>query len=182
MAKAEDFLDAPVPGQSLTAAPKSRPWRRPADSVSIDEAVGIYTPIFSNKTTSRMMLGQIGSGIALTSIADLLITANTMEGKHSLDVGLMIAPVLVETMITMAEIAGVDYVVGNEPNDDAPGTKKDVIDQVMKQLQEEGAVGEIAPEEADEPMTGEGPSESMEQPEPESEPPPSGLMAPRRPV
>ena len=170
MANPENFLDAPVAGMSLTAEPKSRPWRRPSQVSTVDEAVALYAPIFSDKTTSRMLLGQIQTGIPLTSIADILITGNTMEGKHTLDVGLLVAPVLVETMITMAEMAEIDYVVGNERTDDEPGTKQDIINQVIKSLKEED---EAMPEE---PM----PEEMSEEVEAvEEEPELRGLMAPR---
>jgi len=173
MATPENFLDAPVAGMSLTAEPKSRPWRRPSQVSTVDEAVALYAPIFSDKTTSRMLLGQIQTGIPLTSIADLLITGNTMEGKHTLDVGLLVAPVLVETMITMAEMAEIDYVVGNERTDDEPGTKQDIINQVMKSLkEEEGMDEEPMPEEQEvAPQEEEGMDEAS--------PRPRGLMAPR---
>jgi len=173
MATPENFLDAPVAGMSLTAEPKSRPWRRPSQVSTVDEAVALYAPIFSDKTTSRMLLGQIQTGIPLTSIADLLITGNTMEGKHTLDVGLLVAPVLVETMITMAEMAEIDYVIGNERTDDEPGTKQDIINQVMKSLkEEEGMAEEPMPEEQEvAPQEEEGMDEAS--------PPPRGLMAPR---
>jgi len=172
MANPENFLDAPVAGMSLTAEPKSRPWRRPSQVSTVDEAVALYAPIFSDKTTSRMLLGQIQTGIPLTTIADILITGNTMEGKHTLDVGLLVAPVLVETMITMADMAEIDYVVGNERTDDEPGTKQDIINQVMKNLkeQEEGMAEEPMPEEQEVAPTEEPMAE---------EPQPRGLMAPR---
>lgn len=172
MATPENFLDAPVAGMSLTAEPKSRPWRRPSQVSTVDEAVALYAPIFSDKTTSRMLLGQIQTGIPLTTIADILITGNTMEGKHTLDVGLLVAPVLVETMITMADMAEIDYVIGNERTDDEPGTKQDIINQVMKNLkeQEEGTAEKAMPEEQEVTPT----KESMAE-----EPQPRGLMAPR---
>lgn len=171
MANPENFLDAPVAGMSLTAEPKSRPWRRPSQVSTVDDAVALYAPIFSDKTTSRMLLGQIQTGIPLTSIADILITGNTMEGKHTLDVGLLVAPVLVETMITMAEMAEIDYVVGNERTDDEPGTKQDIINQVMKSLKEEEGTAEEAMPEEQEVASAEEPMVEEEQPR--------GLMAPR---
>jgi hypothetical protein len=37
-----------------------------------------------------------------------------MEGIHSLDVGILVIPVLVETMMLLGDSAGVDYVTGME--------------------------------------------------------------------
>ena len=174
MSTPENFLDAPIPGQSLTAEPKSRPWRRPASATSVDQAAAIYAPMFADKTVSKMLLGQIQNGIPLTSLADLLITANTMEGTHSLDIGLLIAPVLVETMVSMAEMADVEYVIGNERSEDEPGTKTDIVDEVLRSLKEEDG------EEDDSPL-----QEAQQKPveeeiqQQQQEAPPRGLMAPR---
>ena len=72
----------------------------------------------------------------------------------------------------MADMAEIDYVVGNERTDDEPGTKQDIINQVMKNLkeQEEGTAEKAMPEEQEVTPT----KESMAE-----EPQPRGLMAPR---
>lgn len=147
----ENFLDAPVPGMSLTAEPKSRPWRRPSQVNTVDEAITLYAPMFQDKKTRRMMLEQIENGIPLTSIADILITANAMEGRHTLDVGILIAPVLVETMISFAEMADIEYVIGNEDKD-TPETSEELINRAMSSVSEvqEGMQEELPLEE--EPM------------------------------
>lgn len=129
----EDFLNAPIPGESLTAEPKSRPWRRPAETSSVDEAMTLYAPIFKDKKATKMMLQQIENGVPLTSIADLLITANTMEGKHSLDVGILVSPILVETMITFAEMADIDYVIGDEDRE-TPEERTELVNRAMKKI------------------------------------------------
>ena len=43
-----------------------------------------------------------------------------MGGLHSIDTGLLASPVLIEMMISVAEAAGVDYVIGTE---NTKGTK-----------------------------------------------------------
>lgn len=167
--KPENFLDAPVPGMSLTAEPKSRPWRRPSEVSTVDEALSLYAPIFKNKKMTTMMLEQIENGIPLTSIADILITGNAMEGRHSLDVGILIAPVLIETMATFAEMAGVEYTVGNEERD-TPETSEGMIQRAMQ------AISDV--KESDAPMMDDQQEEEMPLEEPTEEAPVrSGLMA-----
>ena len=34
-----EFLDAPIPGQSLTTEPKSRPWEQPPKYTTAEEAL-----------------------------------------------------------------------------------------------------------------------------------------------
>lgn len=144
----ENFLDAPVPGMSLTAEPKSRPWRRPSQASTVDDALALYAPIFKNKKANKQLIQQIENGVPLTSIADLLITANTMEGRHTLDVGILIAPILVETMINLAELAEVDYVVGNEDRE-TPEERTELVKRAMASVSEvsEDIEPEIQPEE-----------------------------------
>lgn len=165
--KPESLLDAPVPGMSLTAEPKSRPWRRPSQANTVDEALALYAPIFKNKKATRMMLEQIENGIPLTSIADSLILGNAMEGRHTLDVGVLLAPVLIETMATFAEMAGIEYVVGNEEQDD-PRTAGEMINRAMKNISGKDT------EEQEMPMM----EEEQEEPAME-EAPRAGLMARR---
>jgi len=166
----ESFLDAPIPGQSLTAEPKSRPWRRPAEATNVDDAVALYAPMFQDKTTTRLMLEQIENGIPLTSIADILITGNAMEGRHSLDVGILVAPILVETMATFADMAGIDYVVGNEERD-TPETNEEIVRRAVSAVKK--VKGEEGPIEEEQEMT------MTEDAEIEMEQPQTGLMARR---
>jgi len=167
MATNEDLLNAPIPGMSLTAEPKSRPWRRPYQVSNVEEAVALYAPMFRDKTTIKMMVQQIEKGIPLTTIADLLISGNVMEGRHSLDVGMLIAPVLIETMITVADMAGVDYRVGGEDRED-PQTKQEIINRALDKI----GAKDVQPEEEvaleDQPVAEEQPAEE-----------PTGLMARR---
>jgi len=169
--KNEEFLNAPIPGESLTAEPRSRPWRRPAEVSNVDDAIALYAPIFKDETTRRLMLEQIQNGIPLTSIADILITGNAMEGRHSLDVGILISPVLIETMATFAEMAGIDYVMGNEKRD-TPETRDEIVQRAVRSA---GKVVESADEEQQED------DEQLDMFEGEQEQPkPKGLMAPRK--
>lgn len=110
----EVSLVAAIPGMSLTAEPGSRPWRKPSQLTSVDEAVGLYMPLFEDDGFNTLLIEQIEKGVPLTSISEILVTSNVMEGKHSLDVGVLVSPVLVESMLAVAEAAGVDAKIGNE--------------------------------------------------------------------
>ena len=40
-------FDAPIPGQSLTSAPKNRPWRNPPQLAKVEDAMEYYLPRLS---------------------------------------------------------------------------------------------------------------------------------------
>ena len=56
-----------------------------------------------------------------------------MEGLHSIDVGIIILPVLVEMLTYIAEDAGIEFNTGTEPlKTDKPTQTK--VDLIMKRL------------------------------------------------
>ena len=114
---AAKFLDGPVPGQSLTTEPKSRPWEQPPKYTTAEEALGFYIPRLSDLELSAPMVDIIEEGTTVSAVADLIQSSGVMNGLHTLDVGIIIAPVLVELLVTQAEIAGIEYKIGTEPTD-----------------------------------------------------------------
>ena len=49
-----------------------------------------------------------------TNIAETMTLVGTMEGKHSVDVGILVLPVIMETMMLIGDSAGVEYTTGLE--------------------------------------------------------------------
>jgi len=171
MANKQPVLDAPIPGQSLTAEPKSRPWRRPYRFASVDEAVEFYMPMFEDEVFTGLLVEQMENEIPLTTIAEILATSNVMEGNHSIDVAVLVAPVLIEAMQYVADVAGVKPVIGTEselyknPKDDV-----ELVRRAVKKTSRQSDNLELAPPE-------EMPKEAVEEEMPME--PRRGLMAPR---
>lgn len=107
-------FDAPIPGMAMTAPPKGRPWRKPYQYSTIDEVVEMYTNMIINPEFVRGVKNPVERKIPLATIADMLITTNVMEGKHSLDLAVLVAPVVIEGMKALLDREGISYVVGNE--------------------------------------------------------------------
>jgi hypothetical protein len=92
-----------------------------------------------------------------------------MEGLHSVDVGVMVTPVLVEMMMFMAESADVEYVSGLD-NPEKGKISKAKMAKILQELERE--VGEL-----DEPETTE---ELKAEESDDEEEMPKGLMARRK--
>jgi hypothetical protein len=60
------------------------------------------------------LLNVIEMGMPLTTLANTIQLAGVMEGRHSVDVGILIMPVLIEMMQLVAEAEGIEYVTGME--------------------------------------------------------------------
>tara|TARA_E500000318_G_scaffold91702_1_gene90053 strand:+ start:806 stop:1321 length:516 start_codon:yes stop_codon:yes gene_type:complete len=113
------LLDSPIPGQSLTAARGSRPWRRPYKFTTIEEAVNYYIPRLLNAENVILLSKQTEKGIPLTLIVEAMIQSATMEGIHSLDIGVLISPVLMELLMGVLESKNLPFVSGvYETNDE----------------------------------------------------------------
>ena len=111
------LLDGPIPGESLTTEVGSRPWEEPPKYTTEEEALDYYIPRLSNPKLMAPMVDIMEDGLPVTSVADLVQSSGVMQGLHTIDVGILISPVIVELLITQAEIAGIDYKVGTEEDD-----------------------------------------------------------------
>ena len=106
-------FDAPIPGMSLTHELGARPWQQPAQFVTVDEVIDHYvTRMMNNDDFADQLVDVMDMGIPLTTIANTIQLAGVMEGKHSIDTGLLALPVLIETMMLIGDGAGIDYNTG----------------------------------------------------------------------
>lgn len=110
------FIDGPIAGQSLTFELGNRPWQNPPQFTTVEETLEYYIPRFLDPDISEQLMDVIEMGIPLTTIANAMQTGGTMQGYHTLDLGILVIPVLVEMMAFLAEEADIKYVVGTESN------------------------------------------------------------------
>ena len=106
---AEPLLDAPIPGQSLTAPLGGRPWQSPPQFPTVDDATDFYISRMSTPEFSSQLAEVLEMGIPATTIANTLQMGNVMEGKHTIDVGMLVLPLIVEMIMFIAESEGVEY-------------------------------------------------------------------------
>ena len=115
MIKDEDFLEAPIPGMSLTTEPGSMPWEQPPQFVTIQQVADFYIDnLTEDQEIIDKALDAIEAGIPLPSLANGLIMSNMMKGIHTIDVGFLVMPIIVELFITLAELNGIEYFIAEE--------------------------------------------------------------------
>ena len=102
-------LDAPIPGQSLTAPLGDRPWQKPARFSQPDVALAFYVDRISKEERANNMLDILENGVPVDVLVDIMQQGGVMEGVHSLDTGIVIAPALVEVISNMADNVGIEY-------------------------------------------------------------------------
>ena len=126
-------FDAAIPGQSLTAELGSRPWQQPAQYTTVEEALDYYIPRLQSDEVSAQLLDVLEMGIPVTTVANTMQLGSVMEGKHSVDVGMLILPVLVELIMLIADTANVKYTSGLEKDKEIRGS---VVDLAVKKFKD----------------------------------------------
>ena len=162
-------FDAPIPGQSLTAEVGSRPWQSPPKYATIEQALEYYIPRITSEDMYDDLLDILELGVPITSLADTIQSAGVMQGLHSVDVGVLITPVIIEMLAYIGDEAEIEYDLGMQKRLDEDKISDSKIALAMKAMRSKmpEAVAE-ANEEQDEPVE-----------EPEMAPEPTGLMARR---
>ena len=148
-----DLFNAPIPGQSLTAELGSRPWQKPPQLPTVEEVINYYSDKFLEPKVSADLVTMMSDDIPITVIVDSTMLANVMEGKHTIDVGMLVAPFLVEMCSFLGDEAGIEYTTGLEEEEDNSVVDTVAARQVMSEFKSE--VGQDTPteeEEAPEPV------------------------------
>lgn len=102
-------LDAPIAGMSLTAEVGSRPWQNPPQFTTVDEAIDFYMTRMATEEFYEQAIEVMEMGVPVTTIANTMQMAGVMEGKHSVDVGMLVIPLIMEMLMLIAEEEGVEY-------------------------------------------------------------------------
>ena len=155
-------LSRPIPGQSLTHELRARPWQNPPQFNTVEESMDWYLERFDNPEIVQELLSIIEMGIPLSTIANSMQLGAVLQGVHNIDVGVLIIPIIIEIMKTLAEKTDTKYVMGDEPEEsDRPSDA--VLESALNKIK--GMTVEDMPEE-----------EMMEE---ETDEEPMGLMARR---
>ena len=105
---------APIPGNSLTThKPGDRPWERPPELATVEEALSMYMTMLANQDIIDDLMVALEAGIPIKPLVESLYMSSVMRGRHSLDVGLLVAPALMEFIAAVGDTYGVNYKFSN---------------------------------------------------------------------
>ena len=101
----------------------------PPQFATVEQALDYYLPDYNQMKLSEQLVDVLEMGIPVTTVANSMQLGAVMEGKHSVDVGMLILPVLVELIMLIGDTAGVKYTSGLEKETDIRGS---LIDLAVK--------------------------------------------------
>ena len=164
-----EILDYPIPGQGMTAEVGSRPWQNPPQYTTVEQALEFYIPRLVSDDVYESLLDSMELGIPLTVMADSMQSTAVMQGLHTIDVGILAMPVIIEMLAYIGDDAGIEYNLGMDKPIDEDKISDTKIALAMKRMREK------LPQELDDREEMPEEPEAME----EDTPQPSGLMARR---
>ena len=104
-----ESFGAPIPGQSLFTTPNERPYERPSELNTVDDALSYYFTNLRDPEIIDDLMTVVDMGIPLQPIVKTLYMSSVMNGIHNLDVGLIVAPVLSEFLAAVAKSYEIDF-------------------------------------------------------------------------
>jgi len=102
-------FQAPVPGMSLMTEPKNRPWETPPQFSDAEDALSFYIKKLTSPKKSAELLGILELGYPVANLIDAVTLGGVMQGLHTIDVAIVIAPAMYELITAMADAVDIEY-------------------------------------------------------------------------
>jgi hypothetical protein len=139
MADNSMFLDAPIPGMSLTVEPGSVPWEQPPQYVTVDDVASFYSEKLDNPEAIFELMSLLEKGTPILTIVNTMVKASIMKGYHTVDTGFLVTPIIVEIIKTLADLNDVTYKVTAEDvakeRTVSPAIIKQLINEAKKKVE-----------------------------------------------
>ena len=103
------LTERPIPGQSLTTPPKSAPYERPPETVDALDALSIHIDNLEKSGAMEAIINMVESDIDLVTVVESLLRSAVMEGIHSIDISILIAPLIHAYIKGELDALGIDY-------------------------------------------------------------------------
>lgn len=139
-----DFIKPVPPGISFTDNPRSTPWNTPPKLVKVQDIAQRYIDSLSQPNTINSMLDVLETGVPIAALANAMMLTGVASNVHTIDAGILVTPVIVEMLVTLAEIHGVEYqVFEKDPDEDIIPAR--IINRAMKKTSTASEEEVVAP-------------------------------------
>ena len=104
--------DVAVPGESLTGELGAKPYEQPPMMPTVEENIQFYMQQLLNPQIMPRIAANLDRGRRVSDFAEFLVTSGVAEGRHSIDVGVLVLPVVMETVALIGDMYDVEYDMG----------------------------------------------------------------------
>ena len=103
----QQAFSGPIPGQSLTLAPKSTPWQKPPQFPDIESAMNFIVDQMTETQNFKELMFLMKNKISVEEIARTLLFTGFTLGRWTINVALLMYRPLMATLIVFAHRAGI---------------------------------------------------------------------------
>lgn len=104
------MINGPIPGESLTKEPKNYAWERPPEIVDPEEAIMMHISRLQNEDRMNTVLDALEFGMVdLQTLVKGIMRSAVANGIHTIDVGLIAAPIVHEYIKQTADALDIKY-------------------------------------------------------------------------
>jgi hypothetical protein len=132
----EPPLVAPIAGMSMTHEVGARPWQTPPKQATVQEAIAHYIERMQDDSITEQIINILQADVPVTTLANTIQLAGVMEGRHSIDVGVLVIPVLMEMIMLIADAEGIEYQTGMERDKEAEVKDSRILAGITKARKE----------------------------------------------
>lgn len=111
-------LNGPIPGQSLVSEPKKFAYERPVQIADPEEALEKHLDRLAEPEHIDNVLNLLEAGASVKMVTEGILRGAVANGVHTIDVSMLIGPVIHEYIRTTALKAGVEFEDGIEEKKD----------------------------------------------------------------
>jgi hypothetical protein len=104
------MINGPIPGESLTKEPKNYAWERPPEVTDPEEAIMMHISRLQNEDRMNTVLDALEFGMVdLQTLVKGIMRSAVANGVHTIDVGLIAAPIVHEYIKQTADALDIEY-------------------------------------------------------------------------
>ena len=103
------MFQAPIPGESLTRPPKQFPWERPPEMNDTEEVMQFYIDKLTDSDRMSAIMDTLEVGMTIRDVTEGIVRVGVSEGMHSIDVGILVSPVIHQYIKSVAKALKIDY-------------------------------------------------------------------------
>lgn len=108
--KVGDVISNAPPGISWTAPSKGRPWMNAPKVVDVSAVAQGYINSLGQAEAANDILDALESEIPLAVIAETFMLTGVHKGRHTLDTGILVMPVIIEVLQSIADFNNIKTV------------------------------------------------------------------------
>lgn len=103
------MFQAPIPGESLTRPPKQFPWERPPEMNDPEEVMQFYIDKLTDADRMSAIMDTLEVGMTIRDVTEGIVRVGVSEGMHSIDVGILVSPVIHQYIKSVAKALKIDF-------------------------------------------------------------------------